>query len=180
MTRSKDELFQVLSNSRRRHIIYYLSQEGHELSLKTLATKIAAVESGVPESTITSEERQRVYISLYQTHLPKLEETNIVTYDEDERTVALTDDLLESGFFWMRESADDEPRPWLRYYLALSGVSWVLVGGVWLSLPLFSLVGWLGVALAVSVGLLALVVAQYLDERPSTADQDAGYELLIE
>jgi DNA-binding transcriptional ArsR family regulator len=179
-TRSKDELFQILSNSRRRYIIYYLSQEGNELSLKELATKIAAVESGVPESDITSEERQRVYISLYQTHLPKLEDADIVTYDENERTVALTDDVLDSGFFWMDDVDEEEPTSWLRYYLALSAVSWVLVGGVWLSLPLFSLLGWRGVALVVSLGLLAVVVAQYFDERASTTDRDAGYELLIE
>lgn len=179
-TRSKDELFQILSNSRRRHIIYYLSQEGNELSLKELATKIAAVEGDVPESQITSEERQRVYISLYQTHLPKLEEANIVTYDEDQRTVALTEDILDSGFFWMNDADDEQPTSWLRYYLVLSAVSWVLVGGVWLALPPFSLLGWMGVALVVSLGLVAIVTAQYLTERSSTAERDDGYELLIE
>jgi len=179
-TRSKDELFQILSNSRRRYIIYYLSQGGNELSLKSLATKIAAVESDVSESDITSDERQRVYISLYQTHLPKLEEAGIVTYDEDERTVALTDDVLDSGFFWMDDAEDDRAIPWLRYYLALSVLSWVLVAGVWLSLPVFSVLGWSGVAVVVSVGLLGVVVAQYLVERASTTDRDAGYELLIE
>jgi DNA-binding transcriptional ArsR family regulator len=179
-TRSKDELFQILSNSRRRHIIYYLSEEGTELSLKELATKIAAVEADVPESTITSEERQRVYISLYQTHLPKLEEANIVTYDEDDRTVVLTDELLDSGFFWMDDVEESEPRPWFRYYLALSVASWVLIGGVWLSLPFVSLLGWSGVALVVSAALLMLVVAQYADARSSVAEENAGYELLIE
>jgi DNA-binding transcriptional ArsR family regulator len=179
-TRSKDDLFQILSNSRRRYIIYYLSQEGDALSLKDLATKIAAVESDVPEAEITSDERQRVYISLYQTHLPKLEEADIVTYDEDERTVALTDDVLDSGFFWMDDVDEDAPTSWFRYYLGLSAVSWALVGGVWLSLPLFSALGWSGVALVVSLGLLAVVVAQYLDERDTATDRDAGYELLIE
>lgn len=179
-TRSKDELFQILSNSRRRYIIYYLSEGGNELSLKSLATKIAAVESDVSESDITSDERQRVYISLYQTHLPKLEEAGIVTYDEDERTVALTDEVLDSGFFWMDDAEDDRAIPWLRYYLALSALSWVLVAGVWLSLPVFSVLGWSGVAVVVSVGLLGVVVAQYLVERASTTDRDAGYELLIE
>jgi DNA-binding transcriptional ArsR family regulator len=179
-TRSKDDLFQILSNSRRRYIIYYLSQEGDALSLKDLATKIAAVESDVPEAEITSDERQRVYISLYQTHLPKLEEADIVTYDEDERTVALTDDVLDSGFFWMDDVDGDAPTSWVRYYLALSAVSWALVGGVWLSLPLVSVLGWSGVALVVSLGLLVVVVAQYLDERDTTTDRDAGYELLIE
>jgi DNA-binding transcriptional ArsR family regulator len=179
-TRSKDELFQILSNSRRRRIIYYLFEEGAELTLKRLAAKIAAVEAGVDESEITSEERQRVYISLYQTHLPKLEEANIVRYDEDERTVALTDEVVAEGFFWMGDDDEASTGPWLRYYVALSAATWLLVGGVWLSLPLVSLLGWSGVALVVSLGLSAIVAAQYLGARESTTDRSSGYELLVE
>lgn len=177
-TRSKDDLFQILSNSRRRYIIYYLSQADEELSLKELATKIAAAESGTPESEITSEERQRVYISLYQTHLPKLEEADIAVYDEDERTVVLTNDLRESGFFWMETKA--ESTGWFRYYLALSVASWALAVGVWLAVPAVSLLGWAGVALAVSLGLSVLVALQYLDERGESDEETHGYEMLVE
>lgn len=177
--RSKDELFQILSNSRRRYIIYYLSQDGPELSLKDLATKVAAVEGEMAESEVTPDERQRVYISLYQTHLPKLQDADVVTYDEDERTVALTDDIRSRGFFWMND-IDDEPASWLGYYLALTVASWLLAGGVALSLPLFTTIGWAGVALLVSLALTILVIVQYRAEQATTTDQSEGYEMLIE
>lgn len=178
-TRSKDELFQILSNSRRRYIIFYLSEAGESLPLKELATKIAAAESGTPESDITAEERQRVYISLYQTHLPKLEEADIVSYDDEERTVELTDDILRNGFFWMDPDGADHAR-WLRYYLALTALGWVAVVGVALSLPLFSLLGWIGVAVVLSLGLTVLVGLQYLSARSPSRDATDGYETLVE
>ncbi|WP_380676862.1 DUF7344 domain-containing protein [Salinigranum sp. GCM10025319] len=174
--RSKDELFQILSNSRRRYIIYYLSEAGTELSLKELATKIAAAESDIPESRVSTEERQRVYISLYQTHLPKLEEARIASYDDEARTVALTDEAREQGFFWM--DAGDAADEWYRYSLALALLGWALVVGVWLSLPLVSVLGWAGVAVVVAVGLTGLVVVQYLHRRKT--DERSGYEPLVE
>jgi DNA-binding transcriptional ArsR family regulator len=174
-TGSKDELFQILSNSRRRHIIYYLAEAGEPLSLNRLATKIAAAESGTPEAEITSEERQRVYISLYQTHLPKLEEGGIVSYDEDERTVSLTDEIREEGFFWMDTGVRSG---WLRYYLALAAASWLLVVAVWL-VPGVAAVGWAAVAVAVSLGLSAVAALQYRAAR-GAGEGTTGYETLVE
>ena len=174
--RSKDELFQILSNSRRRYIIYYLSEAGTELSLKELATKIAATETDIPESAVSTEERQRVYISLYQTHLPKLEEAGIASYDDEERTVALTDEIRERGFFWM--DAGDDSNEWYRYSLALALLGWALVAGVWLSLPVASAFGWAGVAVVVVVGLSGLAAAQYL--RRQESEERSGYEPLVE
>jgi hypothetical protein len=178
-TRSKDELFQILSNSRRRYIIYYLARADEPVSLNRLATKIAATESDTSESEVTSEERQRVYISLYQTHLPKLEQSGIVTYDEDERIVSLIDDFREDGFFWM-DGGRNRSRARFRRYLALLAAGWVLVGGVWLSVSPFTLLGWTGVALLVTVGLTVLVGLQYLEERRGTTDETDGYEMLVE
>jgi DNA-binding transcriptional ArsR family regulator len=177
-TRSKDELFQILSNSRRRYIIYYLAEVGGEMSLKQLATKIAAAESDTTESEVAPEERQRVYISLYQTHLPKLEETGVAVYDEDERTVTLTPETLEEGFFWM-DTGRDGPAGRARYSLALAVASWALVVGVWLSLPVVGSVGWAGVALAAAVALSVVAVLQYRAERAEGAD-GPGYEILVE
>ena len=177
-TRSKDDLFQILSNSRRRYIIYYLAEAGGEMSLKRLATKIAAAESDTAESEVAPEERQRVYISLYQTHLPKLEETGVAVYDEDERTVTLTPETLEEGFFWM-DTGEDESAGRARYSVALAAVSWALVVGVWLSLPVVALLGWAGVALVAAVALSVVAALQYRAERADRADEP-GYEILVE
>lgn len=179
-TRSKDELFQILSNSRRRYIIYYLAQHGAALGLTELATKIAAVETDTPEAEITSDERQRVYISLYQTHLPKLEEAGVVSYDGENRTVSLDDDVREDGFFWMNTDATaDGATSWARYSVVLAAAGWLLVAGVATSVPPFTALGWAGVATLITLAVTALAVIQYT-RRPAAADQSSGYEILIE
>jgi hypothetical protein len=177
-TASTDELFEILSNSRRRHLIYYLFEAGGEMSLTRLATKIAAAEDGTDESAITPDERQRVYISLYQTHLPKLEAGHVVSYDGDERVVALTDEVREDGFFWM--ATEDPSTSWFRLYVALAAGSWVALALAWLSGAPLSPVGWPGAALVVSVGLSVLVTLQYLDERGDTPEGPSGHELLVD
>lgn len=52
-----------------------------------LAEHIAAVENDVDRSEVTSTQRKRVYISLYQSHLPKLEEAGAIDFDENRGTV---------------------------------------------------------------------------------------------
>ena len=178
-TRSKDDLFEILSSTRRRRIIYYLAQEGPQLTLNQLATKIAAVETDTPEADITSDERQRVYISLYQTHLPKLEAASIVAYDDEERTVSLTDDIRDNGFFWM-DVGPESKRPWHHYYGVLAVVGWLLVGGVALSIPPAAALGWAGVATLVTLGLTLLVAAHQVTVRTEPTERVSGYELLVE
>ncbi|ADQ69363.1 hypothetical protein C499_12365 [Halogeometricum borinquense DSM 11551] len=174
---SKDELFRILSNSRRRYIIYYLHEAGDEMSLKQLAARIAAVENGTSVDEVTDEERQRVYISLYQTHLPKLEEAGIVSYDDEERIVALTPEVAREGFFWMR--TEDEPRPWATYYAILGVVGWLAILARIIGLPLFAALPWVAIAVFVSTAILVLVGAQYFLELEGDETTDS-FETLIE
>ncbi|MDS0300441.1 helix-turn-helix domain-containing protein [Halogeometricum sp. S1BR25-6] len=174
---SKDELFRILSNSRRRYIIYYLHEAGDEMSLKQLAARIAAVENGTSVEDVTDEERQRVYISLYQTHLPKLEEAGIVSYDDEERIVALTDEIANEGFFWMQ--TDEESRSWATYYAALGVVGWLAILARAVALPVFATLPWFAIAALISTALLALVGAQYLTESGDD-DTSNSFETLIE
>lgn len=175
---SKDELFRILSNSRRRYIIYYLHEAGDEMSLKQLAARIAAVENGTSVEDVTDEERQRVYISLYQTHLPKLEEAGIVSYDDEERIVALTDEIAREGFFWM-QTEDDDSRSWATYYAVLGVIGWLAILARVVALPLFATLPWFAIAALIATALLALVGAQYATE--SSGDDTGGsFETLIE
>ncbi|ELZ84753.1 hypothetical protein C453_12081 [Haloferax elongans ATCC BAA-1513] len=173
---SKDELFRILSNSRRRQIIYFLHREGDALSLKELAAMVAARENGTAVEEVTDEERQRVYISLYQTHLPKLESADLVNYDDEERTVRLVSDVARRGFFWMQS---EPTTSWSLYYAGVGVLGWILILAVWLGLPGFVLLPWSAIAAFVSTALLVLVVAQYLvEERMDTAD--GAFETLVE
>nr|WP_225316448.1 transcriptional regulator [Haloferax sp. CBA1149] len=137
---------------------------------------VAARENETPVEDVTDEERQRVYISLYQTHLPKLESAGLVRYDEEERSVSLVSDVATRGFFWMQS---EDGRSWSKYYGALGILGWVLILGLWAGLPVFSLLSWAAVAIFVSTALVVLVLAQYLLEEQSGAPPDA-FEALVE
>jgi hypothetical protein len=91
-----DRTFTILQNHRRRLILEYL-REHDSTTQGDLARHVAAVENDVPESAVTSTQRKRVYVSLYQAHLPKLDEFGAVDFDRDRGTVERTprtDDLL--------------------------------------------------------------------------------------
>lgn len=53
--------------------------------------RAAAWEEDVPSEELSSQQRKRVYVSLYQTHVPSLEAIGVVEYDADEGIVELAD-----------------------------------------------------------------------------------------
>lgn len=80
-----DDLYQALSNSRRRHVIRAV-RDG-ETDIGTLAREIAAVENDVALDRVESQQRKRVYIALYQNHLDKLDAWDIVDYHNVKQAV---------------------------------------------------------------------------------------------
>jgi len=91
-----DRIFAILQNHRRRLVLEYL-REHDSTTQGDLARHVAAVENDVPESAVTSTQRKRVYVSLYQAHLPKLDSFGAVSFDPDRGTVERTprtDELL--------------------------------------------------------------------------------------
>lgn len=90
-TLSLDEIFHVLSNMRRRQTLIYLKQKGGEATLSEIAEHIAAMENDVSIRAINSQQRKRVYVSLYQCHLPKMDDMHIIAYNKNRGTVKLTD-----------------------------------------------------------------------------------------
>ena len=83
-----DRVFKLLKNSRRRRIIDYLSEDERPTTRSRLAEVIAAEENGISASELGSDQRKRVYVSLYQTHLPTLARDDVIEYDGDRGTVA--------------------------------------------------------------------------------------------
>lgn len=86
-----DQLFHLLANRRRRGVLYYLKEHEETVSMRELAEQIAAWEHGTTVQLLGSGERQRVYISLYQNHLPKLDDNGVIEYDQSRGTIARTD-----------------------------------------------------------------------------------------
>lgn len=77
-----DQLFGILANQRRRYVLKYLSLTEGVISLSDLSSKIAAWECDKRIEQLTSQERKRAYVGLYQVHLPKMAEVSAISYDE--------------------------------------------------------------------------------------------------
>lgn len=84
---SLDVVFDVLQNRRRRLVLSALSDPDGPTSLGDLAEHIAAIENDKPRSALDSQERKRVYVGLYQSHLPKMDEAGAIRFDDDRGTV---------------------------------------------------------------------------------------------
>ncbi|SEH60972.1 hypothetical protein SAMN05192561_11259 [Halopenitus malekzadehii] len=86
-----DDVFQAVSNSRRRQVILSVDRSGDTtISAGDVAVEIAAQENIVDPSQVTSEQRTRVYISLIQGHLDTLDEIGAVDYDDRSKTIQPT------------------------------------------------------------------------------------------
>ncbi|ELZ00616.1 DUF7344 domain-containing protein [Natrialba asiatica] len=158
------ELFDVFSNARRRRAVQYLKRQGSTCDLAPLVEQVAAWENDTDPDDVTRTQRRRVYISLYQTHLPMLEDHGIVDWDPDSHSITLlpSDELFEP-YLDRRLGAQ---RPWHRFYAAISvlgvgafAVAWLAVG------PLTTAVAPL-VALVVCVGVFVVSIAQHVSRRP--------------
>ncbi|WP_096390410.1 DUF7344 domain-containing protein [Halopenitus persicus] len=88
---SKNEMFDVLRNSRRRTVVSRLRTHGGSMSVEELTTQVAADEYDVPAADVTSKQYKRVYTGLYQCHLRRMAKLGVVDFDTDENTVRLRD-----------------------------------------------------------------------------------------
>jgi hypothetical protein len=131
---TEQEVFDVLSNRRRRYVLYALLQE-ETATIGSLADQVAAWENDCSIDEVTAAERKRVYTALQQSHLPKLVRTGLVRFDDDSGHVEPTEAIEELGIYL--EMVGDERLSWDRYYLALSAVSAAVVLAVWLGVPPF-------------------------------------------
>jgi hypothetical protein len=84
-----DEMYDALSASRRRYTLQGLAaSENDLLDVSTLGKQITAIEQDIKLAQATGEPYRSVYMALNQSHLPTLDELEIVEYDPDRKTVA--------------------------------------------------------------------------------------------
>ena len=167
---SQDDVFHLLQTPRRRYVLRYLKEREGPVEMRDIAEQVAAWENGTTVEALTSDERQRVYIPLYQSHLPKLDEEGVVEYDQSRGIVERTelanrfDRYLEVSEE-SDEEDDDRAYPWETYYLGISVLGALLLGGVTAGLPGISAlppiaVGGLVVAAVTLVTLVQMRVAR--------------------
>lgn len=161
---SQAELFDVFSNARRRQTVRYLKRQGGACDLAPLVEQVAAWENGIPTDEVTRTQRRRVYISLYQTHLPMLEDHAIVNWDPDAHTITLlpSNDVFEPYL----DRRLDHQRPWHQFYATITALGAIAFVLSWLSVgPITASVAPL-VVLLLCLATLAVSVVQHVTRRP--------------
>jgi len=125
---SRNEIFDLMSNYRRRSAIFYCKQANGSVSLSDLADQVTAWEHDKEVSEITSSERKTVYTSLQQTHLPRLERAGMIDFDGDEITLTDRIELLDIYL----DVVPANSVSWGIYYLGLSVLSCLVLIGLWM------------------------------------------------
>ncbi|GAB6862990.1 hypothetical protein ACFR97_17320 [Haloplanus litoreus] len=161
---SRDALFSILRNERRREVINYLREHEGPVDLRELSEYIAAIENDCEENEVTYKQRKRVQTALYQMHLPKLADQNIVSYDRRAGRVELADGA-EDCLPYLDAVTERSRRRWGRWYLLVAVVCAVPVGLAALGVRPFAAVSGLGYAAVVCTAFVALSVAQAVTER---------------
>ena len=130
---SLDLVFEVLKNERRRHVLAYLKDNPGTVSLSDIAEHIAAIENNKSVQALSSQERKRVYVGLYQCHLPKMDDTDVVDFDGNRGTIELGENAEQLYAFLDTEDEQQRPRP--QYYLSHTVLSLSLFGIALLAAP---------------------------------------------
>lgn len=133
---SEDEIFEVLSNRRRRFVIHALKRAEGPVDVSELSTHVTAWERGVGLDEVRYEDRRNVYSTLQRTHLPKLEEKNVVRVDEETKLVEPTPQLRNLDIYV--EVLRSREIPWSLYYVGLAGLAASLLLAVATGTPGFA------------------------------------------
>ena len=162
---SQDSAYDLLSNSRRRYVISILRERDEPMALNELSRELAAWENDVDPAELTDQQIKRIYVSLYQTHIPKLSDAGVVSYDQETGTVELEDTVHELDTYIPGQN--NGTTAWERLYILVAAVGLVLYGGS-LVLPggLFGLTPTIvGAVILLTFGLLT--AAHYLSTKRS-------------
>lgn len=130
----RTQIHDVLRNDRRRLVLERLQNGDTEETVRDLSEYIASVETG--ESPAPRNIRQSVYVSLHQTHLPKLDSLGIVTYDSDAKKVKLAGNAGEVTVYL--EVVPKYGLSWGEYYFGLSLLALAVLVASWVGVPVIA------------------------------------------
>lgn len=92
-----DDLFHALSNERRRRALQYLiERDDDQFEMGDVAEVVASQEYDIPRKNLSSDQRQRIYIALYQCHLPQLAKVGLIDYDQKRGTIEKRPELEQT------------------------------------------------------------------------------------
>lgn len=88
---STDALFEVLSHHRRRALLADLQAHDQPQAVADVVKRITVHEQDTPFDELPSEDIEQVHCSVHHVHIPKLEDSGLLTRDDDRNTVTLTE-----------------------------------------------------------------------------------------
>jgi hypothetical protein len=116
MQLSKNEIFELLQNDRRRHMLQILHKRGSQ-SIHSIIDEIIRLE-GRDESD--SNFRKSVFNSILQNHIPMMMNLNVISYEKDAEMVKLLP--LAKEFNAYIEITKKGDIPWSTFFLGLGTV----------------------------------------------------------
>ena len=150
---SKDEIFHLLQNERRRMVLRYLRGTESPVRMRDVAEQVAAWEHDTTVEELTSTQRQRVYIPLYQSHLSKLDEAGLIEYQQNRGIVERKPLADRVDQYLQLDSTNDstdeqhaESPEWEDYYIGATVFSYAVLIGAVMELPLISFLSGIGLS----------------------------------
>lgn len=169
-----DQVFGILKNQRRRYVLEYLNEADEEVTLSEIAEQISAWENDKDISQISSKERKRVYVGLYQCHLPKMDAMGIISFNKPRGVIELGEDT-DTVYKYLDRSEEPDRPPWHLYSVLLSVSGAVVLGGGLLLRPLTTVpVVDIAVLLLISAFLVYALANLVWVRRNGTDDEDTG------
>ncbi|WP_435346395.1 DUF7344 domain-containing protein [Haloarchaeobius sp. HRN-SO-5] len=148
-----DIVFEIIRNERRRLVLQYLDEiDEDEVTLSDLAEHIAAIENDTTVQSLSAQQRKRVYVGLYQCHLPKMADSGIVDFNKNRGIIRPGANIDQLEPYLDIETEEESPMGYIAlasiavvtYALAaFGGFAGQLAGGfiIFSMLVLFVLVG---------------------------------------
>lgn len=133
---SDEDIHDVLRNERRRRVIDILQSSNGAVSVRELSEEIGSIES--ERNPAPRNIKQSVYVSLLQTHLPKLDELGIVDYQAEGKMVNVDGSLKDVTVYM--EKVPKYGLSNVEYYAALGLLGMLTLFAVEIGTPLLSMV----------------------------------------
>lgn len=84
-----DILFDLLSSAERRATLRYLALRSDHVSIERLGDEVASDSHGRAVADLTEKQRSDTTVALHHVHLPRLEETGLVSWNRESNRVRL-------------------------------------------------------------------------------------------
>lgn len=165
------DIHDVLSNQRRRLVLSLLNDAGGKLEARQLAKAIAEAESD--QSPPPQNIQQSAYVTLHQTHLPKLDELGIINYDKDNQIVERQERANEVSIYM--ETVPKYGLSWSEVYIGISALGLLFIIGGDIGVPILVDIGSLSLASATLGVTILVALYQTVTQRTSIIHRLRGF-----